>query len=243
MHYHSHDIAAPHPGYVQAIDFDGLLRMAGENDYLIHLQLRPGQFVVAASTLAIVDSEEKFAEDLTEGITGAFIVGSHPTPEQDAEYSIHQLVEVAIRALSPGINDPFTAIACIDQLTSALCRLAGRRFPASSLFDDHGRLRLRLKPITYSGMLNASFDQIRQYGGASVAVTIRLLEGLTLIAGQSRRPEQRMALHRQANMILRASREKLFERNDLEDVRERYRLLLQALNEFDDKEGVYGIPE
>jgi uncharacterized membrane protein len=74
-------------------------------------------------------------------------------------------------------------------------------------------------------------------------VTIRLLEGLTLIAGQSRRPDQRMALHRQANMILRASREKLFERNDWGDVRERYRLLLQALNEFDDKEGVYGIPE
>jgi uncharacterized membrane protein len=242
-HYNNHTIVAKRKGYLQAIDFDGLLQTAKDNDYLIRLHLRPGQFVVADGTLAVVSSEKKFDIKLTEGITKAFIVGSNPTPEQDLEYSIHQLVEVAIRALSPGINDPFTAIACVDQLGSALCLLAKRKFPSASYFDDLGQLRLKIKPFTYSGMLNASFDQIRQYGASSLAVTIRLLETLLLIAEQTLQSEQRKAIHRQANMILRAIQETVLEPNDREDVQKIYELLLCTLNRFNDADGLYKCPD
>jgi len=242
-HYNNHTIVAQRKGYLQAIDFDGLLQTAKDNDYLIRLHLRPGQFVVADGTLAVVSSEEEFDIKLTEGIAKAFIVGSNPTPEQDLEYSIHQLVEVAIRALSPGINDPFTAIACVDQLGSALCLLAKRKFPSASYFDDQGQLRLKIKPFTYSGMLNASFNQIRQYGASSLAVTIRLLETLLLIAEQTLQSEQRKAIHRQANMILRAIQETVLEPNDREDVQKIYELLLCTLNRFNDADGLYECPD
>lgn len=236
-HFHNHPITSRHRGYLQAIDVDGLLQTAEDSDYVIHLLLRPGQFVAHGCTLAVVSSEDAFDPDLARDILDAFIIGEQRTPEQDTEYSIHQLVEIAIRALSPGINDPYTAIACIDQLGSALCYLAERKFPPSSRFDAQGRLRLRTKPFTFPGILNASFDQIRQYGSRSVAVTIRLLEMLTIIAGHTRRLEQRTAIHRQADMILRASRERLFEQNDKEDVQQRYQLLLCTLQECNGQEG------
>ncbi len=241
-HCNNHTIIADRKGYLQAIDFDGLLHTAKENDYLIRLHLRPGKFIVADGTLAVVSSEKKFDTNLTKVITKAFVVGPNPTPEQDIEFSIHQLVEVAIRALSPGINDPFTAIACVDQLGSALCYLAKRKFPSSGYFDDQGQLRLKIKPLTYSGILNASFDQIRQYGISSIAVTIRLLETLLLIAEQTLQSEQRKAIHRQANMILRANQQIIFEPNDREDVQKRYELLLCTLNRFNDADGSYEFP-
>jgi uncharacterized membrane protein len=222
-------------GYLQAVDRKKLLETARDNDYLIHLLLKPGQFVVAGGRLAIISSKDIFDAGLTDSINDAFILGSLRTPEQDIEFSIHQLVEVAIRSLSPGINDPYTAIACIDQLGSALCNLAKRNFPSSYCYDDKDQLRLKLKPLTYPGILNASFDQIRQYGHASVAVTIRLLEMLTLIAEQTRHPDQRRAIHRQADMILRGSQNSIFEQNDRDDVQKRYDLLLSVLN--DDRTG------
>jgi uncharacterized membrane protein len=241
VHHYIHYLTSRHNGYLQAVDYDKLLQVAKNNDFLIRLQLRPGQFVVAGSRLLTIGSKKKFNIDLSEGIIDAFIFGNLRTPEQDAEYSIHQLVEVAIRALSLGVNDPYTAMACVDQLGSALCYLAKKKFPPLYRFDEQDKPRLQMKPLTYSGMLNAAFDQIRQYGRTSIAVTIRLLETLTLIAEQTRHPDQRRAIHRQANMILRASQETLFERNDREDTQKRYQLLLCALNEFKDEDGSYEI--
>ncbi len=241
-YHYVHDILSHCNGYLQAIDHSKLFRIARKNDQLIHLQLRPGQFVVEGSRLLTISSRDIFDNHFSDNILDAFIFGSQRTPEQDAEYSIHQLVEVAIRALSPGINDPYTAIACIDQLGSALCALAKRKIPLSCRFDENNNPRLYIKPFTFAGMLNASFDQIRQYGRTSIAVTIRLLETLILIAEQTRHPDQRRAIHRQANMILRASEKTFFERNDRVDTRNRYQLLLNALNGFNDnKEGLYEI--
>jgi uncharacterized membrane protein len=93
-----------------------------------------------------------------------FIIGKVRTPLQDAEFSIHQMVEVAARALSPGVNDPYTAIACIDNLTSVMCYLAGVEFPSPYRYDMQDKLRVIADNHTFSGMLNAAFNQIRQYG-------------------------------------------------------------------------------
>ena len=150
---------------------------------------------------------------------------------QDAEFAIHQLVEVALRALSPGINDPFTAITCIDHLGSVLCSLTDRAFPRPSFYDDEGKLRIITKPLTFEGVTNAAFDQIRQYGRASVAVTIRLLETLKTVAFHASTLEQRKAILRQADMIIRESQETIGEKNDRDDVQERYQALLNVLNQ------------
>jgi len=176
-------------------------------------------------------SVEHFNEALAEQIVQSFIIGSQRTPEEDAEFAIHQLVEVALRALSPGINDPFTAITCIDYLGSALCRLTNRAFPSSNRYDDEGKLRVIAKPLTFEGVINAAFDQIRQYGRTSVAVTIRLLETLKTIADHARSFEQKNAILRQADMIIRESQESIREKNDRDDIQERYQALINVLNQ------------
>lgn len=224
-----HPVAASRGGYLQAVDREGLLALAGEKDILISVPHRPGEYIVSGGTLVEVLGTVRPDESLAERIADHLIVGPQRTPEQDAEFAIHQLVEVAVRSLSPGINDPFTAISCIDRLGSALCYLAGRAFPSPYLLDGGGTPRVIVKPATYAGVLNAAFDQIRQHGRSSAAVTIRLLETLTVVAGHARDPEQRQAVLRQAAMVERAGRESLPEENDRQDVHERYRVLLEAV--------------
>lgn len=223
---HAHHIVSSQDGYLQAIDSDGLLKIAEKNDLLVCVDYRPGEYVVAGSMLAAVKSPEKPDERLAGQIVDSFILGPQRTPEQDAEFTVNQLVEIAVRALSPGINDPFTAISCIDRLGSALCYLTGRAFPSPYRYDEKGELRVIVKTVTFGGITNAAFDQIRQYGRTSVAVTIRLLETLILIAALSRSQEQRYAVLRQAQMVVRGGQEALPEENDRQDVRDRYNSLL-----------------
>lgn len=231
IHERAIDIPATRSGYLQAIDRNGLLEVATEKDLFILLPCRPGDFVVEGLPLIMVRSREELGEEVTRRLMDAIIVGAQRTPEQDAEFAVHQLVEVAIRALSPGINDPYTAVSCVDRLGSALCFLSGREFPSPYLYDKKDNLRVILKPLTFTGIVNAAFDQIRQYGRQSAAVTTRLLETLGMIAARARTREQREAVLRQAEMIARSSREGLHEENDIEDVQRRYRALLDLLGE------------
>src|SRR5690606_18751867 len=121
--------------------------------------------------------------------------------DQDVEFAVNQLVEMAVRALSPGINDPFTAIACVDHLGSALCRLAARDMPSPYWHDRHDKLRLIERPERYGELVDSAFNQIRQYGRSSAAVTIRLLDTIVVIAGFVCRAEDRATLLRHAEMI------------------------------------------
>ena len=114
--------------------------------------------------------EEKVNKKLAVQINDAFVLGSQRTEQQDVEFPIDQLVEIAVRALSPGINDPFTAIRCIDQLSAALCHLAQREIPSPYRYDDHDQLRILAEPISFADATDAAFNQIRQYGKSSVAV-------------------------------------------------------------------------
>jgi uncharacterized membrane protein len=231
---HTRSIVAAQDGYVQAIVGDGLVEIAKQNDILIYLQYRPGEFVVSGSTLAKIKSRAALDESLGAPIAHSFIVGRQRGPEQDVEFAIHQLVEVALRALralSPGVNDPYTAISCIDRLGAALCFLTHRAFPSAYRCDEEGDLRVIARPVAFAGVTEAAFDQIRQYGRSSVAVSIRLMETLETIAGHSRTGEQQQAILRQARMIRRGSQESWSEDNDKQNVEKRYQALLKLLDE------------
>lgn len=242
-YHYGHEVVATCDGYLQAIDVKKLLQLFQNHNLTGLVPIRPGQFVVKGGVLARVKSKDIFDVGLEDDIVDAFILGDQRTAEQDAEYSIRQLVEVAVRALSPGINDPFTAITCIDQLCSSLCFLARRAFPLAAHLDDQGRKVLELKPFTFSGMVSASYDQIRQYGGTSIEVIIRLLASLTLIAEQSRTIEQRDALYDQAKMLFDAGRAEDFQEGDKKDILCRYQDFLQKLNSFGDPERSYEVPD
>ncbi len=226
----SYSINAVRSGYLQAVDHECLMKIACQNDIVIQLRHRPGEFIAAGSPLVSVEADDRLAESTEEQIVYSFIVGVQRTPEQDPEFAIHQLVEVALRALSPGINDPFTAILCIDWLGSALCYLANRRFPSPYQCDEEGKLRILIKPVTFSGIANAAFDQIRQNSRSSIAIMIRLLETLTTIADQTRFTEQQEAILLQAKMIERASHESCPEKHDREKIQQRYQSFCDVLN-------------
>jgi len=123
-------IKAERSGYLQAVDNEALMRIAVEENLLIHLGHRPGNFITRRSVLVTVWPGEKVDQKLSRKINAIFIVGPERTLEQDVEFDISQLVEIAVRALSPGMNDPITAITSIDWLGGSLCQLANRKMPS-----------------------------------------------------------------------------------------------------------------
>ncbi|MEO8496271.1 MAG: DUF2254 domain-containing protein [Planctomycetota bacterium] len=228
-------VGSTREGYIQAIDADGLMQLARERDLVLRLRSRPGDFIALGSPLADVwqAAEQPAAElsgtDLAVPLSETFLVGIRRTPRQDVECMIDELVEVAVRALSPGINDPFTAMNCIDRLGAALGRVAERKLPSAYRWDDEGRLRVIARPVSFANVLDAAFNQIRQYGRDSVAVTTRLLEALESIAAHVQRSEDREALKRRAEMIVRLS-ESFSEEHDQRQVVKRHERVMQRLN-------------
>lgn len=222
-------VNAARSGYLQAIDVDTLVHRATEHDLILHVKTRPGDFVVEGSCLLSAWPSERLTEELYGSLTGPFILGGARTSEQDIEFSIHQLVEVALRALSPGINDPHTAMNCIDWLGASLCRLADKYDPAPYRFDEQGRLRVVLKPVTFAGLTNAAFDQIRQYGRTSVAVTLHLLDTITTVTEHTSQPDMRQALRRHALMCKEIADTEAFGNWDRKDMEERLKAALHAL--------------
>lgn len=218
-------------GYLQAVDNEALMQIAVEENLLMHLGYRPGDFITQNSVLVVVWPGNKVDDELSGKINAVFILGPERTLEQDVEFAISQLAEIAVRALSPGINDPFTAITCIDWLGAVLCRLANRKMPSSHRYDGQNRLRVICKPFTFEGMVEAAFNMIRQNSGAIPAVSIHLLETIATVADQAHRKEDRKALLRQADMVIHGGKDRLSADNDRKDLEERYQKAVKALNE------------
>ncbi len=208
-------------GYIQAIDGEGLLALATKRNLILRLNYKPGRFVMPGGALVNVWPVTP-DEDLSQQVNDLFILGSQRTGEQDLEFSIEQLVELAVRALSPGINDPFTAIHCTDQLAASLVKLTHRSMPSRFRYDDQKRLRLIADFDEFDDLTNGAFNQIRQYAAGSAAVTIRLLEVIGEIGLQAVSGAQRATLLRHARMIERGARRNLHEPEDLKDAQARF---------------------
>jgi uncharacterized membrane protein len=162
---------------------------------------------------------------------GAHATGPHRTLTQDLSFAVDQLVEIAIRALSPAVNDTFTAIACIDWLGDAQCKIADRWQPDSIHRDQTGRVRVLTVSISFRRLVERAHEKIRQASRAMPAVMIRQLEALAKVMPHTTSDEQREVLMEQAEMILRASEESVPEEADRADVRRRYDAILEAAAE------------
>jgi uncharacterized membrane protein len=225
----SQPVAASASGYIDAVNGDALLGIARERNLVIALARRPGHFIVKGSVLANVSPVDAVDKQLEREINSMLTLSSHRTPFQDVEFAVDQLVEIAVRALSPGINDPFTAMSCLDRLGEALCRLAHRSVPSPYRYDDEQRLRVIARPAEFSGVVDAAFNQIRQYGSSSAAVLIRMLETLAVVANHSDREEVRSCLARHARLVQRAARSAIPDESDRMDVEEQYAAVQAAL--------------
>jgi uncharacterized membrane protein len=226
-------IASRRSGYIRAIDFPQLVQTAADWSVRIRIPHHTGQFVArgAAIAEAIRDDGTLPVEGaLADSIIASFDVGGDRVPDQDAEYYIDQLVEIAVRALSPAINDPFTAMACVDRLGASLRYLAGRQLPSPYHPHVEGTVRVVAKTVTFQGALDAAFNLIRQYGRSSAAVSIRLIETLAVIAEHTSEPVETEALLKHAQMVEHGRRE-MAEEPDVEALEERFRLAVNAIRE------------
>lgn len=223
-------IRANGTGYLQAIDNGELMEIACKHNLLVRLQVRPGKFIIQGGDLALVFPGKKVNKKLTKQINDAFILGKERTEQQDIEFPIDQLVEIALRAISPGINDPFTAIRCIDRISAGLCHLVQRDFPSPYRYDKNKKLRFIAQGLDFQGLVARAFNQIRQYGKSDAGVTIRLLEAIAVIATYTNNSKYQASLRHHADMILQDSREGLSQEQDYKDVEESYYQVIKNLN-------------
>jgi len=226
-------VPALHSGYLQFVGYDDLVRIAGDADAVIRLAHRPGHFIVAGRPLATVWPPQAAAAVAT-ALDRTHLTGPHRTIQQDPVFAIDQLVEIAIRALSPAVNDTFTALTCIDWLSAGLCQLSQRVLAEGVYRDRSGAIRLIEADPSYRRMVDRSFDKVRQAGRGMPAVLIRLLESVNHVMESTVSRDQRQVLLRQAEMIMRGAEEDVDEEQDLEDIRRRYRTIRSTAIVSDD---------
>src|SRR5664280_1406272 len=207
---------------------EGSVGIAAKHDTVVQLLHRPGHFVTHGLPLARIWPPAP-AHEVGAALGRAHVTGPHRTLDQDPVFAIDQLVEIAIRALSPAVNDTFTALTCIDWLADGLCTISERDIPDGVHRDLSGAVRVVELGPSYPRMLNRAYDKIRQAGAEMPAVAIRLMESLGKVLAYTRDEAQRTALLRQAQMIWRASQAGIREQEDLLEVRRRYDLLTTVL--------------
>ncbi|MGU3664178.1 DUF2254 domain-containing protein [Methylobacterium sp. A49B] len=211
-------VATTGGGYLQAVDTDALADWAEENRVTVALRVRPGDYVPSGFPVAFLSAGVESAD---KAVARAVTLGRRPTSLQDLEYSIRQLVEIAVRALSPGINDPFTAGSVVDHLGNALCRIAPRHLPTGALLRE-GRVVL-VHPVTdYDGLCDAMFHMIRQNAAGSVLVLGRMLDVLARVAEVERLTDRLRELRRHADLVADAARRDVADQQDLGDLLERH---------------------
>ena len=217
-------------GYVQALDEGRLIRLAGTHDLVLRLEFGPGDYVSMGNPLARVWPPDRVLPRLERALNEVVVLGRERTQLQDHEYHLNQLVEIAMRALSPAINDPFTAVQCIDRLTEALCAFAQLDPPSPYRYDGSGRLRIiATNPQTFEELASVCYDNIRRYGLSSVDVTVRLLDGLTTVAPRVRRASDLAVLERHAQMLERGSKTAIPDAWDQGRIGERFSGALQVI--------------
>ncbi len=220
-------IKSPKSGYLQYIDSEALMDVVTKHDALLKLYHRPGSYLVEGMEIGEIYSTTPWEKDKFEIILDQFLIGKTKTSQQDLEFSIHQMVEIAARALSPGVNDPYTAIACIDNLTNTLSYLAQVEFPAKNRFDKDEKLRIIADVLSFEGVLDAAFNQIRQFSGGSTAVIIRLMEALIIISSFTVKSNHKKAVRKHADMVLNVGKRTINEENDIQDLIERSKKILK----------------
>lgn len=175
-------IRSTNTGYIQMVDDALLMEVAAKHDLIIRLQFQPGDFIHERRVLAEAWPPGTCDDDAAEAIADAFSVSARRTALQDLRFLIDELVEIAARALSPGVNDPFTAITCLDWLGAAMSDLAGRDLPSNLRVDDDGALRIIAHPVTFGRFIDRSFGALLQYAAGDMVAALGFLNALGQVA-------------------------------------------------------------
>ncbi len=174
-------VPARRNGYIQSVDNAALLSLARKHKTVVRMEIGIGHFVVQNETLASLTLEGPLEKDIIAALQAAYSIDRHRTVYQDCAFGIRQIVDMALRALSPGINDTTTAVMCLNYLTAILARLASRGIPSPYRYED-GELRMIAIGPTFESLVAESFNQIRGSANGNVAIMIQMLDSIQTIA-------------------------------------------------------------
>jgi uncharacterized membrane protein len=191
-------IRSDRTGYVESIDEQALVKIAEEHDVLLSVLVMAGDFVHRGRPLIRVDASD--AKDLAESVE-LFSISRKRSALQDLRFPINELVELAARALSPGVNDPFTAIACMDWLGAALIDLSAMPQPAAAIADEQGRVRLIMPRLGYADYVDAAIGRLRPYAARDANAAAHLLKTLSMVWEAVTNPAHRTLLEVQRDRL------------------------------------------
>ncbi len=217
-------------GYVQAITYNDLAHFAAKKNYCLRLSTKPGEFVTIHEPVIWVMHNSELTDESREEMSGMILTGKQRTPRQDVECALRELVEIALRALSPGINDPYTAMSCIDYLGATLARLCQRESQQTLFFDDDNQVRLCAPRDDFSAAFRTAFHQIRIFAANNPAVVITMLKAMQRVASATTDEIQRAAIRGEAEILRTIITETWSYSKDREPALEWHELLMETLN-------------
>lgn len=193
-------VPAAKSGYIRSVNNDALLCMARDSRTIVRMEHGIGAFVVQNTALLSLALTYPPDQNTIDAFNAAYSIGRHRTVEQDPAFGIRQIVDIAIKALSPGVNDTSTAVMCVDYLTSILARLASRQFPPLYRYEGNTLRVVAIGP-SFESLLAEAFDQIRSSAEVNVAILARMLSALDTIGSLINRPSYLQALEEQLQCI------------------------------------------
>ena len=193
-------VGAREMGYVESIDGDALLALARKHRTTVRMERGIGEFVVEGVPLVSVAGPGRLDEETAAELNDVYVISRHRTVQQDAGFGIRQIVDIGMKALSPGVNDTTTAVMCVDYLGAILARLVIRGIAPPHRLDQD-ELRVIARGPSFESLLAEAFDQLRQNAEGNAAVLTRQLQALETIAGQTANARRRQALRQQADLI------------------------------------------
>lgn len=224
-----HAIPAVIDGYVQHVDETALLKIAESCGSVVRMERGIGEFVIAGYPVVSISGDRVPAGQTCDAITRSFALSRYRTVDQDVGFGISQIVDVALKALSAGVNDTSTAVICIDYLTAILARLAPRPNPDTRRYRN-GELRLIAGAPTFERMLELAFGQIRQSSQGNVAVMLISLRSLGTLSNLTRSRNRRELLRDQARRFSELAERTVAGPDDRELVQ---KAVLSALSEIE----------
>jgi uncharacterized membrane protein len=211
-------------GYIRYVDQARLVNLTKTYHVQVHSSRRVGHFVPAGVPILLASKPERITDQAGKEFLAAFDIGPTRTLQQDVEFGVLQIVDIALRAISPAVNDPTSAISCVDQLSRILICFVSRRPAEQFLFDPPGVLRVSIPWIDFEGLVKSAFEQIRLYAKADVAVSLRLLRALCDVASTTNNPDHHRALLAMGKNVAAGCAERLTE-FELRDVQIREKTL------------------
>ncbi len=221
-------VPAKESGYIQSVDSDVLLRLARKKETILRMEHGIGDFVVQKTVLVSLALEEAPDKETISAINEAYSISIHRTVDQDPAFGVRQIEDIAVKALSSGVNDTSTAVMCIDYLTAILAHLTGRKLPPSRLCKD-GELRVITIVPTFESLLADSFDQIRRNAAGNVAIMTCILSALANVASLTDSQRHRVALYEQMQWLAELAERTIESPHDLTHIKMRLMALREKL--------------